>query len=240
MERGMSREVQTVFFDAGDTLIHVRAPLHELYTGIINEHKNPSFEEDAVKRAMAQQLERTSLISNGHYRYSDGWFDLYIEGMLGALGCPKPWNGIRDGLFALFDDPDSFRVFEDAIPCLEKVHALGLKAAVVSNWGYRLPQLFGKLGLAGYFETIIASADVKVEKPDPSIFEHALKRTKGNPEHTVHIGDSLEADVMGARAAGITGLLLDRHDQGPENADKVGSLWEFTRFLDDEYSHKAF
>ncbi|MHC4944363.1 MAG: HAD-IA family hydrolase [Planctomycetota bacterium] len=234
----MTKDVHTVFFDAGDTLIHVRAPLHELYTKVINEHKNPSFEESAVKRAMAVQLERTSLISDGHYRYSDGWFELYIQGMLETLACPKPWNGIRDGLFALFDDPSSFQVFPDVLPCLEKVRARGLKTAVVSNWGYRLPELFGKLGLTEFFDTIIASADVEVEKPDPSIFKHALKRTNSVPEHTMHIGDSLEADIMGARSAGIAGVLLDRHDQEPENTDKVGSLWEITKFLDGEITRK--
>jgi putative hydrolase of the HAD superfamily len=49
-----------------------------------------------------------------------------------------------------------------------------------------------------------------VEKPDPRLFEIALDRSGARRDTTIHVGDLYQVDVVGARAAGIRGVLLDQ------------------------------
>ena len=67
------------------------------------------------------------------------------------------------------------------------------------------------LGLAPYFEIIVASHDQRVRsaKPDTAIFKYALNAVGVSAEEAVHVGDSFEADIIGAHTAGIRAILLD-------------------------------
>jgi putative hydrolase of the HAD superfamily len=86
-------------------------------------------------------------------------------------------------------------------------------------------------GLSGLVDGAVASAELGIAKPDPAIFARALELAGGaEPGASWHVGDSPEADVAGARAAGITPILIDR-DGGPQPAlppgvRVVGSLAE--------------
>ena len=229
----MSKRRSAVFFDAGNTLFRPKAPLPILYNGVINEVKGTNFKEEEIISASRDVGGRMPLIVNGYFRYSDPWFDLYIEDLLKSLACPKPWDGIRKGLFSLFDDPDTFEIFPDVLPCLEAVRKAGFKTAVVSNWGFRLPQLMARMGLAHFFVTVLASAEVQSEKPDSGIFRMALASTGTLPEKTLHIGDDPINDVEGARAAGLRSLLLDRQGAFPERPDRLSSLDRLPAYLED-------
>src|SRR6266403_358374 len=69
-----------------------------------------------------------------------------------------------------------------------------------------------RIGLARWFDVIIDSTEVGCEKPDPRIFRIALERAGASPARTVHVGDLFHVDVVGARAAGIRGVLFDAAD----------------------------
>lgn len=86
------------------------------------------------------------------------------------------------------------------------------------------------------FEAVITSEDARSYKPDPVIFEQALQRLGVAPERAVHVGDSLHADVGGARQSGITPIWLCRedriHDLATCQADhQVATLTEVPGFL---------
>jgi len=83
---------------------------------------------------------------------------------------------------------------------------------IISNWDTPLHAMVEELGLALYFEVIVASHDQRVRsaKPAAAIFEYALNAVGVSPEEAVHVGDSFEADIIGAHAAGIRAVLLDR------------------------------
>ena len=59
-------------------------------------------------------------------------------------------------------------------------------------------------------QNIIDSHDEGIEKPDPRLFEIALERSGATRETTIHVGDIYQIDVVGARAAGLRGVLLDQ------------------------------
>ena len=79
-------------------------------------------------------------------------------------------------------------------------------------------------------EIIIDSKVVGVEKPDPAIFAMALEATGTVPDRTVHVGDTLFADVVGALAAGLRPLHLDpigwRKDDRHEHVTSLTALAE--------------
>jgi len=88
----------------------------------------------------------------------------------------------------------------------------GYKLAIVSNWDTPLFPLLERLGIAHYFGTITASHNVHVRsaKPDPHIFEYTLKKVGVTAEETIHVGDTFEADIIGAQGVGIRPILIDR------------------------------
>jgi putative hydrolase of the HAD superfamily len=61
-------------------------------------------------------------------------------------------------------------------------------------------------GLASYFEKLILSEDARIQKPNRAIFDYALKNTNSRRRESLMIGDSWEADIVGARNAGIDQL----------------------------------
>ena len=67
-----------------------------------------------------------------------------------------------------------------------------------------------RAGHAGHFDPIIASSRACAAKPDPAIFRRALTKCDANAEQAVHVGDTYDLDVLGARAAGVAAILIDR------------------------------
>jgi HAD superfamily hydrolase (TIGR01509 family) len=92
---------------------------------------------------------------------------------------------------------------------LEKFKAMGLQLVVVSNADGTVEQSLESLQLRSYFDVVVDSHVVQVEKPDPKIFQIALESSGAIPEYTLHVGDIYNIDVVGAWSAGIHGLLLD-------------------------------
>jgi len=92
------------------------------------------------------------------------------------------------------------------IDVVDALNAWGVPVGVVSNSEGRLAELLQELGWRDKFRVVADSGKLGIEKPDVRIFEYAC-RALGVPLHrTVHIGDSLAADVEGAMAAGMRAI----------------------------------
>jgi len=97
----------------------------------------------------------------------------------------------------------------DVFPTLAALRARGLKLTVVSNANGKLRVLFDRLALVGCVDCVLDSHDEGIEKPDPRFFDIALARSGAERETTIHVGDIYQVDIVGARAAGLRGVLLD-------------------------------
>jgi putative hydrolase of the HAD superfamily len=95
---------------------------------------------------------------------------------------------------------------------LARLKAAGIRMAVVSNSEGTVEAMLKSVGLAPYLETVVDSWVVGVAKPDPAIFRIALDRLGVPASAAVMLGDVPAIDVEGARAAGITPILLDPLD----------------------------
>lgn len=127
--------------------------------------------------------------------------------------------GITDAAFLVelrlqarrvFHDPATYTIFPEVFETLQALRRTVPRLGILSNWGWHLPELCEQLGLASYFDFIVVSARVGCSKPNPCIFREMLRQAGTSPERTLHVGDSLSADVRGAQAVGITGVLIDR------------------------------
>jgi putative hydrolase of the HAD superfamily len=105
-----------------------------------------------------------------------------------------------------------FRAFPDVAPALAGARARGRHLVVVSNWDVSLNEVLARLELAPLLDGIVTSAAVGKRKPAPEIFVRALELVGAVPRQAIHVGDSLEEDVAGARAAGIEPILIRRGD----------------------------
>ena len=116
---------------------------------------------------------------------------------------------------------------EGVVPALTALRGRGLRLTVVSNANGTLCEHMDRIGLTRYVDGVLDSCDWGVEKPDPRLFQIALERSGAEAATTVHVGDLYQVDVVGARAAGIRGVLLDEHGlYGAVDCPKVRSLAE--------------
>ncbi len=118
------------------------------------------------------------------------------------------------------------RAYPDAAGALAELRERGLKLIVVSNWDCSLGRVLELCGIAELIDGSISSAEAGSRKPDPAIFATALELAGCGPEQALHVGDTVEEDVEGARAAGIRALHIDRAGGG-----EISSLAEIVDHL---------
>ncbi len=118
-----------------------------------------------------------------------------------------------------------FRAFPDVRPALLTARATGWRVVVASNWDVSLHDVLARLRLASLLDGIVTSAQAGARKPAPAVFEQALRIVQVGPEDAIHVGDSLEEDVIGARNAGIEPVFISRHGRpAPAGVRTITSL----------------
>lgn len=125
---------------------------------------------------------------------------------LGDAVARAPAAALTDALL----DALRFTAYPDAAPALRALRVAGHALVVVSNWDASLPERLAETGLAGLLDGAVASAVAGVAKPAPAIFTRALALAGAAPADAWHVGDSVVADVGGARAAGVRPVLVAR------------------------------
>lgn len=116
-------------------------------------------------------------------------------------------------------------LFADAIPCLDWLRAAGFKLAAVTNASgrHQRAKLAG-LGIARFFDTLIIAGELGAAKPDPVIFHTACARLDVPPSETMHVGDLLDTDAIGARDAGLHGVWLARDALAPSREPGIQTI----------------
>ncbi len=116
---------------------------------------------------------------------------------------------------ASWEPPD---IIDGAESELSALHARGLKLAVVSNTGLApgryVERALCERGLDRWIEHWIWSDDIRSWKPGRAIFAETLARLNVNAIDTAFVGDTPEADILGAQSAGFAAAVLvgDKHD----------------------------
>jgi putative hydrolase of the HAD superfamily len=116
----------------------------------------------------------------------------------------------------------NFELYEDSLPAIAEVRRHGLRIALVSNTSRDLDKFVRHHGLD--VDAAVASRAHGRTKPHESIFRAALERLGVAPEEAAMVGDSIQDDLEGARALGITAFLVDREGRHPDRDDTLPSL----------------
>ena len=99
---------------------------------------------------------------------------------------------------------------------------------LISNVERDINPMLKELGLSSWLEVVVTSQESGFVKPQPEIFQQALKRAKVKASEAIYVGDQYQVDVIGAKNAGMKGILLDRDNYYKEKLDcpKIKSLSE--------------
>jgi HAD superfamily hydrolase (TIGR01662 family) len=108
-----------------------------------------------------------------------------------------------------------FEIYDDVAPVLAELAASGFVLGVISNSHRSLEAFKTHFKLDALIGATISSAEHGFMKPHRSIFEAALQQAQVTAAEAVMVGDSLKADIEGARAAGMRGILLRRSGERP-------------------------
>jgi putative hydrolase of the HAD superfamily len=110
---------------------------------------------------------------------------------------------------ATFVDPRHWALFDDVLPCLEALTEARWTHVVLSNHVPELPLLVEALGLTPHMAKVFNSATLGYEKPHPKSFGAVLGAFP-DAAATVMVGDNYAVDVQGAKAAGLSAILVRR------------------------------
>jgi putative hydrolase of the HAD superfamily len=210
--QGVAQPTRAVLLDALGTLLTFEPPAPHLRAALRERHGAEVSEEVAAAAIKAEiAYYRTHLHEGRDAASLAGLRRRCAAAMAPVLGFDP---GVDTLLAALH-----FRAYPDAAPALRALRALGARLVVVSNWDVSLHERLDETGLAPLVDAVVASAEVGHAKPDGAIFALALERAGVPAAAALHAGDSLDADVAGALAAGLRAVLVARDGAAAAPAD---------------------
>ena len=232
------RRIRAVFLDAGYTLMFPRL---EDVIAELKEHGHTATLDDfyAAERLAKRKLDdwlwpqirRGEVPEQIDYYY---WSE-YLRELTRRLGAPEVEPGeLTKRLIKSFQNIQLWsRVMPDTPAFLEWLVAQGYFLGVISNSTGTLEGQLVRLGLGPYFQVILDSAIVGIQKPHPGIFKLALQRAGVEGAEAVFVGDTYATDVGGAQLAGLTGILMDGVGAYPDAVcPRISSLPELARILE--------
>lgn len=208
-------EIKTVFFDFGDTLAYVHPPPLEIWLELAHGLGIP-VEPEALKRAHQEATECfTPKIYEYKGRMEEFWL-LFDRSIFKKLGVSDPGDRLAKAIQQGFQEARWFHLYPETRAALLTLRKGGYQLGMISNNSDDLLRRLEQLDLAKYFDSVTYSQEAGAEKPNPLIFQLALKRAQCVPKEAVHVGNSYEHDVVGAQSVGITPILIDRGNRYPQ------------------------
>ncbi|NBF40954.1 MAG: HAD hydrolase-like protein [Spirochaetes bacterium] len=232
----MPPQPQAVLFDLGDTLIVARTYRVEAGVAAMLDaaaHRNGATVDQVVALARELNVEFGRRANDSSLEYSQRVFHRMLYDSLGVSFDRSEAELERlywDAAFEFLPEPGVAEM-------LAAVRETGVRMGVVSNASFSGEVLCHELekhGLLSYFEFLISTADYGLRKPHPQIFRVGLQRTGVAPEQTWYVGNSLQFDMAGAVAAGITPVWYNRvgvEGAAPEAAGTITHWSEFPALL---------
>ena len=226
------RAPRAVLFDAGNTLIRMD------YAAIAAALRGRGLTADVAAIEDAELRARVRLdphLAPGASTESLATHDRYLRYLLEPLGVTAPveieaverWRRDYNAPVGLWTRADAA-----ASAALARAKAAGLVVGVISNSNGTVEGTLQATGLASRIDFVLDSSRVGVEKPDPRIFRLGVERAGVTAGEAVYVGDLYSVDVLGARAAGLAGILIDpRGYWGPRDCQLARDADHAVRLL---------
>lgn len=197
----MAEQIETVLFDVDDTLCEYRqADANLLALAFEREGVEPFFEIETYHDRYNEFVETTDTI------------DALRSECFAAITEERDRDpALGRAVAAAYAEERDHRDIRplpgarETVESLSRNHRLGIVTNAAAE--IQTPKL-GELGLTDAFDVVIHAGYDAPAKPDPEPFRRALSGLDGTPDSTVHVGNSLSADVAGAQAAGLEAVWL--------------------------------
>ena len=230
--------IKAVFFDLYHTLVRYEPPREELQSKALKD-LGIDVKPEALRRPLVaadefiyQEIARCPLSK----RSDEDKMALYMQYervMLREAGVEASEQLVL-GLLGKMREVDMKLVpFDDVVPALTDLKDRGLTLGLISNVEKDITPLLNKLGLSALLQVVVTSLDAGFGKPQPEIFQAALKMAGIQASEAIYVGDQYQVDIGGANKAGMKGVLLDRGGYMEETADcpRVQSLSQIVEHL---------
>lgn len=234
------KSYKAIFFDAGGTLFRPYPSVGSVYSEVAKRYSLFATPED-INTMFREEWKIRSKFSDCNFDTSEEkekkWWHGLVHGVFSRINNNNgfvhtaKFEEFFNELYDTFAGPEVWRIFPDVIPVLEKLKNRKIILGIVSNWDSRLLGLCSSMGLENYFSFILASGVVGTLKPGPGIFNKALEKSGVNAQSSLHVGDSLEDDIAGARNVGIDAVLIDRSGASHDGVTSISSLEELLKMV---------
>lgn len=207
---------RAIFFDAGGTLFRPFPSIGYHYSIVAARHGcqvGADEIEAAFRRVWSQHDKIGDLRSHSNEKVEKEFWRKIVTAVFRDFKGLKAFDPFFDELHDLFAEPGVWKLYPEAEEVLQSLKEQKFVLGMVSNWDSRLLRLCKGLGIDVYFDFKVISSVFGAAKPDPRIFQEALRQAQAPGTEVVHVGDSLEDDVRGAHLAGIKAIWLDRSDR---------------------------
>jgi len=183
------------------------------------ESEKVKFEKNGLEREFYRTFDFTQWdrkeLSKKHIFTEDR-----LEAMLKSLKIQLRPKVIKDIVknfesVMLMVKPSLKRNVNKTLETLSPEYKIGLISDTGITPGKIIREVLEDYGLLDYFEVTIFSDETGVYKPNPSVFQFALKKLKVKPENTIHVGDLLLTDIKGARDCKIKSVWINDNKQPP-------------------------
>jgi len=230
--------IKAVSFDLGGTLLVMRRDkvFHKL---LLEQGRESSLEgiHSAYMKAESWWLSTYSKRPLTPEETYDAYRDLDAKVFLRLFPDEDPAEADRISKLARVRWPElekevPLELYPDVEPLLGRLKSAGYSLALISNAPPDTPKVVEALGLTRFLENVVISGVVGYSKPHPEIFRIALRRAGVEPSQAIHVGDLYESDVVGARNAGLEGVLIDRDGAGAEyECPRIRALDELYAYI---------
>jgi len=158
----------------------------------------------------------------------DAFYAEFNRSLCAVLGIDRSYRRLHPLLLSRFAARRHWVAFDDSAAALS---AVGERVAVhaLANWDRHLDDVLVRAGLRHLIGDAASSEQLGAEKPARACFDAFLGRNSLEPAEVVYVGNEYVADVIGARGAGLTPILIDRTDRLPyADCLRVQSLLDLT------------
>jgi putative hydrolase of the HAD superfamily len=234
-----NKHIKAVFFDAADTLFYINGGLGNVYSSVAAKYgstPDPKLIKAAFSNAFnsAAPLVFGELTSEDRMLSEKKWWYRVVENVFEDVGMFDEFDSYFEELFEVFRH-GAWKLFPETQDVLTSLERRGFKLGLISNFDTRVYDVCQMLGIYKYFKSFVISSEAGFAKPSPQIFEIALNEQGVLAEESIHIGDSIEHDILGAKSLGINAVLLDREGKYRHRFDiwKIKDLREVFQILGD-------
>ena len=228
----MKPVIKAVLFDLGGTLIYFDGDWVEV-AAAANRELYLYLQQQGLRVDAQRFLDEFRARLEEYYLERDTEFIEYtttrvLRTLLADLGYPElAGDTLAPALKKLYAVSQAhWKLEEDALPTLEKLRSAGYRMGVISNASddADVQVLVDNAGIRGYLDFALSSAACGIRKPNPRIFEIGLEFWRLPPGEAVMVGDTLGADILGARNAGITSIWITRRSDKSGNRDHAATI----------------